>query len=131
MRRLWLIIGALILIQGCGPDVDGTWDGSGDFFPGFPFSVVISINDGKPSAEFRDSHGQRVQIAVCDLEYNSDNNSIRFAFNPFAKEQKCEALHKVYLFKGSMGYGVMTGEIRDVTNNNKIVGRFRAIKRLE
>ena len=129
MKRAVFLILLLIWGLGCGPDVDGTWDVSGEFFPARTFSMVLRVDDGVVTADFSDENGQTRDIVVCDLHYNGDSGQVDFAFNPFSKTQDCASLQDVYLFRGSMGYAVIAGDLKDV--NDKTVGRLRAVKRLE
>ena len=129
MKKAILLLLSLVWIVGCGPDVDGTWDASGEFFPGKIFSMAMKVGDSAATAEFTDMKGQSQNIVICDLRYDGDSGRVSFAFNPFSQTQDCASLQDVYLFNGTMGYAVIAGELKDV--NDKVVGRLRAVKRLE
>jgi len=130
MKKTLLIVFPLIFIWGCGPDISGQWQGSGEFFQGHTFSISFTVGDSnKISADFTDNKGLSKQIVVCDLHHNRETGEVSFSFNPFADTQDCATLHDVYLFQGELGYGVITGELRDV--NDKTIGIFRALKILK
>lgn len=130
MKKILPMLFPFILLVGCGPDIAGQWQGSGDFFPGHTFSIQFSVkNEGKISGNFTDNRGNTKQVVICDLRYNGDTGRVTFSFNPFANTQDCAALQDVYLFKGDMGYGVIAGKLMDI--NDKPVGQFRALKALE
>ena len=128
MKKAFLLLFPLILTVGCGPDVKGTWDGSGEFFPGKVFSIVLKVGD-VATAEFTDMQGHTRNIVVCDLRYDKDSRMVSFAFDPSSQTQDCASLDNIYRFKGTMGYGVIAGELLGL--DDKSVGRLRALKRLE
>ena len=132
MKRLLLVVIVLLWAAGCSPDIEGQWDGSGEFFQGRPFSVQFVVHDDHTvTGIFTDQQTSGKGIVICDLHYNDDTGEVSFAFNTYADQDKqaCTDLQNVYMFKGSMGYGVIAGEIQDV--NGKQAGQFRALKKFE
>jgi len=130
VKKFLLMLIPILFLAGCGPDVVGDWQGSGEFSPGRNFSIHFSVNDeGMALGDFTDNQGIDKQVVICDLRYNKETGSVKFSFNPFAKTQDCSAMQNVYLFQGKMGYGVIAGELRDI--NDKFVGQLRALKIFE
>ncbi len=132
MKKFLLLAVLMLWVIGCGPDIVGQWDGSGEFFQGRTFSVQFVIHDNHTvSGVFTDRQISGKSIVICDLHYNEDTGAVSFTFNPYADQDKqtCADLQNVYLFKGSMGYGVIAGEIQG--SEGKQVGQFRALKKFE
>jgi len=132
MKRLSFFVMLLItMLYGCGIQLDGNWDVSGEFFPGDPFAITLKIEDGQmaPTVHYSDLKGVDRDIAICDFHFDEDTQRFSFSFNPFSKQQDCNTLHQAFLVDGQFGYASFTATIKDA--NGAIVGRLRGINKTD
>ncbi len=125
----WMLLIVALFLFGCGPDLDGKWNASGEFYPDDPFNMVVTVQDGRiKGAHYSDLNGLDKDIVICDFKWNQETNDISFSFNPQEKVQDCNSMKTVFVFQGKMGYALISGNIIDL--NNKEVGVLRALKRM-
>lgn len=127
MKRSVFVI-CLTICVGCGFNLKGRWNGTGETGERSFFDIDIDFSDtAKPLAVFSYKGAEPFRLPVC--AFKQQDKHIEFKLDLDGHAPTCDGAVNPYSFVGDFGADVLTGQVLD-SNGNRI-GIFRAFRVVE